>query len=216
MSSSTQADISAVMWDVGGVLTMPMVEAIPEAAKRARVDMAELAPKLLETFMHDGDTNSLAHQLERGEISLDNYLSNMGDIGKEIRKILHPDSPHFVFEFLQRNHDMHAFVDEVAAAGYSTGIISNVVAEWMPWWEAFVHPSDRFDVVMFSCVDGIRKPNTQIFRLAAERLGVTTNQVLFFDDSESMVSAARESGMSALHVTDHHAAIHEARRILNL
>jgi putative hydrolase of the HAD superfamily len=104
----------------------------------------------------------------------------------------------------------------VAAAGYSTGIISNVVAEWMPWWEAFVHPSDRFDVVMFSCVDGIRKPNTQIFRLAAERLGVTTNQVLFFDDSESMVSAARESGMSALHVTDHHAAIHEARRILNL
>jgi epoxide hydrolase-like predicted phosphatase len=206
----------AVVWDVGGVLTMPMVEAIPEAARRAQVNMAELAPKLLETFMHDGDGESAPHRLERGEISLDDYLALMGELGDEIRKILHPDSPHFVFEFLERNHAMHGFVDEVATAGYATGIISNVVTEWLPWWEKFVHPADRFDVVLYSCVDGLRKPNLEIFRKAARRLGVSPNDVIFFDDSESMVVAAREAGMHTVHVTNSDEAITEARRLLDV
>ena len=216
MTAAAATGFKAVVWDVGGVLTMPMVEAIPEAARRARVDMAELAPKLMETFMHDGDTDSAPHRLERGEISLDDYLAHMGELGDEIRKILHPESPHFVFEFLERNHAMHDFVDEVTAAGYLTGIISNVVAEWLPWWETFVHPAQRFDVVLYSCVDGVRKPNIEIFRMAARRLGVSTHDVLFFDDSASMVTAAREAGMHTVHVTDGDAAIAEARLLLGL
>lgn len=216
MTSGPSLDFKAVVWDVGGVLTMPMVEAIPEAARRAQVDMAELAPKLLETFMHDGDTESAPHRLERGEISLDDYLAHMGGLGGEIRKILHPDSPHFVFEFLERNPAMHDFVDEVAAAGFATGIISNVVAEWLPWWEKFVHPAERFDVVLYSCVDGVRKPNLEIFRMAAQRLDVSTQDVLFLDDSESMVAAAQEAGMHTVHVTNGNEAIAEARRLLGL
>ena len=206
----------AVVWDVGGVLTMPMVDAIPEAARRAQVDMAALAPRLMETFMHDGDTDSPPHRLERGEISLDDYLIHMGDLGDEIRKILHPDSPHFVFEFLERNHTMHDFVDEVTAAGYLTGIISNVVTEWLPWWEKFVHPAQRFDMVLYSCVDGLRKPNIEIFRTAIQRFEVAPQDVLFFDDSESMVNAAREAGIHTIHVTNSDEAIAEARRLLSL
>jgi putative hydrolase of the HAD superfamily len=210
------ARFKAVLWDVGGVLTMPMVEAIPEAARRAQVNMAELAPKLLETFMHDGDGDSAPHRLERGEISLDDYLTHMGELGSEIRKILHPDSPHFVFDFLERNHAMHDFVDEVTKAGYATGIISNVVAEWLPWWEKFVHPAERFDVILYSCIDGVRKPNIEIFLAAARRLDVSPNDVLFFDDSESMVTAARGVGMHTIHVTNSDEAIAMARQLLDI
>ncbi|MFJ7775819.1 HAD-IA family hydrolase [Streptomyces yangpuensis] len=55
------------------------------------------------------------------------------------------------------------------------------------------------DCVVNTARIGVAKPDPQVYRIAAERLGVTVGRCLFVDDTAVNVVAAREVGMSALH-----------------
>ncbi|MFF8532043.1 HAD-IA family hydrolase [Streptomyces sp. SAS_267] len=46
---------------------------------------------------------------------------------------------------------------------------------------------------------GIAKPDPRVYRIAAERVGATTERCLFVDDIAANVTAARETGMTGLH-----------------
>lgn len=206
----------AVCFDVGGVLTHSMESVMPTSILTSGIDFAMLAPIFMEMFVSDSDTDNPGHQLERGEISLNDFVELMGETGQEIRKVLHPDSEHFIMHNLKPALVMHDFVSEVRSAGFSTGIISNVIREWLPWWEDFTPSHDLFDVVLYSCEVGLRKPNTSIFLSAAQQLNYSPDEILYFDDFLPMVESARKVGMKVIHVTDHTAAIAEARELLGL
>lgn len=206
----------AVCFDVGGVLTHSMESVMPTSILTSGIDFAMLAPIFMEMFVSDSDTDNPGHQLERGEISLNDFVELMGETGQEIRKVLHPDSEHFIMHNLEPALVMHDFVNEVRSAGFSTGIISNVIREWLPWWEDFTPSHDLFDVVLYSCDVGLRKPNTSIFLSAAQQLNYPPDEILYFDDFLPMVESARKVGMKVIHVTDHTAAIAEARELLGL
>ncbi|MGW7607934.1 HAD-IA family hydrolase [Streptomyces sp. NPDC054766] len=46
---------------------------------------------------------------------------------------------------------------------------------------------------------GVVKPDPRVYRIAAERVGVTAERCLFVDDIAVNVTAAREAGMTGLH-----------------
>ncbi len=206
----------AVCFDVGGVLTHSMDSVMPESISASGVDFAKLAPIFMEMFVSDSDTDNPGHQLERGEISIDHFVDIMGDMGTEIRKVLHPDSEHFIMAKLKPAQVMHEFVQEVRDAGFATGIISNVISEWLPWWDNFTPSHELFDVVLYSCDVGLRKPSTSIYLSAAQQLNYSPEEIVYLDDFLPMVEAARKVGMRVVHVTDHAAAIAEARELLGL
>jgi putative hydrolase of the HAD superfamily len=56
-----------------------------------------------------------------------------------------------------------------------------------------------FDDVISSAVVGMAKPEPRIYQLAAERLRMAIDECLFIDDLERNVTAARETGMAAVH-----------------
>ena len=62
-----------------------------------------------------------------------------------------------------------------------------------------VRLSDLFDDVVVSAEVGLAKPDPEVFRLAARRLGVPPEACVFVDDWEVNVAAAREVGMAAVH-----------------
>jgi epoxide hydrolase-like predicted phosphatase len=55
-----------------------------------------------------------------------------------------------------------------------------------------------FDVVMVSAEVGLIKPDPQIYRLTAERLGVEPSECVFIDDIEPLVDGARAVGMQGI------------------
>jgi putative hydrolase of the HAD superfamily len=71
--------------------------------------------------------------------------------------------------------------------------------------EALAHElapvGDAFDHVLISWRLGAAKPEPQAFHLATAALGVAPEQVLFADDSEVNVAAAREAGWRAIPFT---------------
>ena len=111
---------------------------------------------------------------------------------------------------------MHDFVQEVRNANFATGIISNVISEWLPWWENFTPTHELFNVVLYSCDVGLRKPNASIYLSAAQQLNFAPEEIVYLDDFLPMAEAARKVGMKVIHVTDHAAAIAEARELLGL
>jgi len=189
---------------------------MPQAAIAAGIDLEKLGPIFMEMFISEGDTDNPGHQLERGEISMDHFVSIMGDMGTEIRKVLHPASEHFIMAKLEPAQVMHDFVQEVRDANFATGIISNVISEWLPWWDDFTPSHELFDVVLYSCDVGLRKPNASIYLSAAQQLNFAPEEIVYLDDFLPMAEAARKVGMKVVHVTDHAAAIAEARELLGL
>lgn len=63
--------------------------------------------------------------------------------------------------------------------------------------------ADHFDELFFSCDLGVAKPDPGYFRAMLERLGHGPEGVVFIDDREDNVEAARSVGIDA-HLHSHH------------
>ena len=70
----------AVIFDVAGVLTEGLGAILLEAAAGIEGDLDQLAEALIPVFMGEGDSDVAGHRLERGEITLDFFLSSLGNV----------------------------------------------------------------------------------------------------------------------------------------
>ncbi|GLZ11172.1 HAD superfamily hydrolase [Actinomadura sp. NBRC 104425] len=93
---------------------------------------------------------------------------------------------------------MVELVVELADRGRTLGLLSNIIGELVPRFETR-HGEwlSRFAALTYSCRIGVAKPDPRAYLICAERLGVAPGEVLFFDDREVNVVAAREAGMRA-------------------
>ena len=113
----------------------------------------------------------------------------------------------------QPNQEMIDWAAALQRAGIKTGILSNLgdameagILERFPWLADFVHKT-------FSHRLGIAKPDPAIYRHAAEGLGVQASNILFVDDREENIAAARSAGMLTVQYTDHVSFIAEMNRM---
>jgi putative hydrolase of the HAD superfamily len=56
-----------------------------------------------------------------------------------------------------------------------------------------------FDQVIVSAEIGLVKPDPEIYRLAANKLGVSPDECIFIDDRKSFTDSAAKIGMSSIH-----------------
>jgi putative hydrolase of the HAD superfamily len=55
-----------------------------------------------------------------------------------------------------------------------------------------------FDAEVFSCLEGIRKPQKEIYELTLTRLGVFPGQTLFIDDKPDLIDGAKRLGINTI------------------
>ena len=79
------------------------------------------------------------------------------------------------------------------------GLLSNSAPEHEAHIPRF---AGLFDAVCFSHRMGLRKPDAPAYLEAARRLGAQPEEVVFIDDKERNIAAARRAGMFAVHFTD--------------
>ncbi|TDC85220.1 HAD family phosphatase [Actinomadura sp. 7K507] len=93
---------------------------------------------------------------------------------------------------------MVALVHELADEGRTLGLLSNIISDLVPRFEAR-HGDwlSRFDTLTYSCRIGVAKPDPRAYEICAGDLGVDPADVIFFDDTERNVLGARETGMRA-------------------
>lgn len=73
---------------------------------------------------------------------------------------------------------------------------------------------DRFDVFIESSVEGLRKPDPAIYRLACERLGARPEEMIFLDDIGGNLKPAQAMGMATIKVDEPEQALRELSKLV--
>lgn len=95
-----------------------------------------------------------------------------------------------------------------------TGILSNSFVGAREREQAAYGFEDLVDDIVYSHEVGMSKPDSRIFELTCERLAVRPDEVIFVDDVESHVAAAREVGLHGVHYRENAQVIREIEKLV--
>jgi len=211
-SRSGGPKVEAVVFDWGGVITIPPGPVIEKLYKEVDIDQKKLRTRRAE--YRDDDPDSQFAKLERGELSLDAYLTWSHSDLPGAEAIWDPTSPHFLFSHLKVVPEVVNRISQLRQRGLITGLLTNNIAEAWPMVTEALDVEKLFDVVVNSAFVGMRKPEERIYTHLLEELAMEPENVLFLDDNRLNVDAARARGIQVIEVSEPLAAWTKIEQIL--
>jgi putative hydrolase of the HAD superfamily len=211
-----QGMIEAVISDFGGVLTTPLIQSFMAFQDETGITTEELGHAMQAATEAHG-VNPL-FQMERGEISEEEFLDRLTEALEPL--LGHRPEMHrfkeIYFEALEPNPPMIELMRELKAAGYRMAMLTNNVKEWEPLWRSMLPVDEIFETVVDSAFVGCRKPESRIYAITLERLGLPAESCLFVDDVKVNCEGAERAGIAAVHFQENEQAIGEIRSLLEL
>ncbi len=206
--------IKAVISDFGGVLTTPLIQSFMSFQDKTGITTEVLGKGMQAATEANGD-NPL-FEMERGEITEVAFLEKLTD---SLEPLLghRPEMHRFkeiYFEALNSNPPMIELMQELKAAGYRMGMLTNNVREWEPLWRPMLPVDEIFETVVDSGFVGCRKPEAKIYAITLDRIGLPAESCLFVDDVLVNCEGAEKAGMTAVHFQDNEQAIADVRAAL--
>jgi putative hydrolase of the HAD superfamily len=188
------AEISTLLWDVGGVLLTNGWDRTERAA-------------VLEQFALDGAAFEQRHEIandawEKGLMTAEQYL---------LQTVFYEPRPFTPGVFLQAMkerslllpHGALRILQELAASEeVELAILNNEARELNDYRIERFEFGRYFDVFLSSCYLGLRKPDPKIFELALDVLQRDPEEVAFIDDRPGNCAAAEALGIQAIHYQD--------------
>ena len=197
----------ALIVDFGGVLTSNVFESFRAFAEAEGIDRDAVRA----LFRERGEGLDLLRQLERGELEIPEFEERFGPL-LGVRQT--NGMVERLFAGVQVDEAMVDAVRSVKASGRPTGLISN---SWGGTsYDRVSDPAELFDVMVISGEVGLNKPEPEIFRLAADRLGVAPDECVFVDDLRENCEGAEAVGMTAILHRGAERTVPELERLLGL
>jgi epoxide hydrolase-like predicted phosphatase len=192
--------------DFGGVLTTNVFESF-----RQFCEAEGLEPNTVkEMFRSRGEGLSLLRQLERGELTVEQFEPKFG----AVLGIERTDGMvERLFAGVGPDERMVDAVRRTRAAGIPTGLISN---SWgrTTYDEQLIE--ELFDAAVISGDVGLHKPEPEIFHLGAEKIGVAPGDCVFVDDLRENCEGAEAVGMTAILHRGADSTLPELERLLGI
>jgi len=179
--------IESVIFDWGGVLINDPAPGLMQYCTKALCVANEDYIKAHSKFADD---------FHKGLICEDTFWEQ---ICSELN-VPKPDIPSlwaeaFEAAYIPRN-DMFSMAASLQENGYRTAILSNTE---LPAMQYFLQQRyDMFDVLVFSCAEGVKKPDRKIYELTLEKLGSLPEQSVFIDDNPEYINGAKEVGINTV------------------
>ncbi len=203
--------IKAILWDFGGVFTTSPFEAF------ARFERAHGLPKdFIRTINSTNpDTNAWA-QFESSAIDVDGFdtafraeAEALGHSvqGKDVLELLSGEfRPRMVaaLSTCKEHYKVACITNNMKKAGEGPAMAATDERA-----QTAATVMAQFDIVVESSVEGVRKPNPRIYRIACDRLGVRPEESVFLDDLGINLKPARAMGMTTIKVVDVDQALKE-------
>ena len=203
--------IKAILWDFGGVFTTSPFEAF------ARFERAHGLPEdFIRTINSTNpDTNAWA-QFESSAIDVDGFdtafraeAEALGHSvrGKDVLELLSGEfRPRMVaaLSTCKEHYKVACITNNMKKAGEGPAMAATDERA-----QTAATVMAQFDIVVESSVEGVRKPNPRIYRVACDRLGVRPEESVFLDDLGINLKPARAMGMTTIKVVDEDQALKE-------
>jgi epoxide hydrolase-like predicted phosphatase len=187
-----------LLLDYGGVMTTSMGRAFAAFAVGAGVDPERFKAVIDEAYgAGGGDPHGMVAGLERGTVPMAEFERWLaGRLSPGAATPVTPDGLRArLFAGMEPDPAMADAAAAARAAGIRTGLVSNSWGDSGYERDRF---GDLFDAVVISAEVGLRKPDPEIYLLAAERIGVGPAECVFVDDLLHNADGARAVGMEAL------------------
>jgi putative hydrolase of the HAD superfamily len=202
--------LRGLLVDYGGVLTNPLPEFMAEWVKADGIDPDRFA-ELMRRWLGPGSDRNPVHDLETGRIGATEFERLLAAelIEQTPAQVDAADRAAGMltrmFSGMRVEASMVDVVRTARAAGVRTGLLSN---SWgldyeRDGWDAL------FDAVVISGEVGLRKPDPAIYALAARRLDLPPEQIVFVDDLRPNVRAAAAAGMVGVQHVDLESTVSE-------
>ena len=188
MTQRRDGALDGLLVDFGGVLTTNVFESF-----RAFSEAEGLEPNAVKLlFRERGEGLALLRQLEKGELGVDEFSERFAPVlgVRQAEGLVDR-----LFAGVQPDERMIAAVRMVHDAAVPTGLISN---SWGGTTYDTALIEELFDGVVISGEVGLHKPDPEIFRLGAERIGVAPERCVFVDDLRENCAGAESVGMTAI------------------
>jgi putative hydrolase of the HAD superfamily len=211
------AEIRAVLWDFGGVMT----ESPFLAFRRFEREHGLPVDFLRRINSQNHDSNAWA-RFERAELSPQQFdeafaaetrLAGHEVRGLDVIDLLHGEIRPAMVTALKacKMHFTNACVTNNVNAGPGRGL-DRERSRATEWRRIF----DLFDVIIESSKIGQRKPEVRFFQRACEQLGIVASQAVYLDDLGSNLKPARTMGMHTIKVDNPDVAIAELEAVLGI
>jgi putative hydrolase of the HAD superfamily len=182
--------LPGLLVDYGGVLTTNVWDSFRTFCEAEGIDREEVK----RAFRDRPDAMALLRRLEAGELTEEEFSPLFGAI-IGVREDRHEGLVDRLFAGMQPEEGMIEALRRARAAGLKTGLISNSWGRGRYDRDSF---SELFDDVVISGEVGLYKPQPEIFRLGAERVGLQPAECVFVDDLRENCEGAEAVGMTAV------------------
>jgi len=186
--------IRALVLDFGNVISEPH-----DTGCYAR--MADISGLSTEFFMKA--FWKFRPEFDRGDINgMQMYRDVLADSGISLpeteldslaRKLLDED----LGSWFHISREVTEWALGLQAGGLRLGILSNMPHDFMDRFGDRIELFTKADVAVFSCFVNQIKPEPPIYQTLIERIGCAPEEIVFFDDLEANVAAARRAGINA-------------------
>ena len=195
--------LRGLLVDYGGVLTNPLPEFMAKWVETDGIDPDRFA-ELMRRWLGPGAGRNPVHDLETGRISAAEFEGLLAAELLERSEAAEGQADRAagmltrMFAGMRVEPSMVDVVRAARTAGVRTGLLSN---SWgldyeRDGWDTL------FDAVVISGEVGLRKPDPAIYALAAQRLALPPEQIVFVDDLRPNVRAAAAAGMVGVEHVD--------------
>jgi putative hydrolase of the HAD superfamily len=190
----------ALIVDWYGVMTQDLDSAIGAWAESDGISYVTWREAMREWFGPAGYVDATlnpVHALERGELEVPQFEQELARRLNATGANVEPDGlVARMFEHFAHAPDMAGLVRRARASGLATALLSNSWGD-----DRYVRDGwdEMFDVVVISGEVGMRKPESRIFSLVVERLGVQPHECIFVDDHDANIQAAAALGIIGVH-----------------
>lgn len=217
MSNPSSETTTAILWDFGGVFTSSPFEAFNALEEKLGLP----TDFIRQTNAINPEGNAWA-KFESNSVSIEDFDELFAAEtearghrvqGKEVIAVLSGRLRPRMVEVLKlcKTRYKVACITNNVKAGEGPGMARNkdkadAVAEVMA----------LFDLVVESSVEGVRKPNPEIYQRTCERLGVPCNEAIFLDDLGINLKPAKALGMRTIKVISEDQAITDLAALTGL
>jgi len=209
--------IEAILWDFGGVLTSSPFEAFNRYEQEHGLPV-----DFIRTINATNPESNAWARFESSQISIEEFDEEFAQEsaqaghrvpGRAVIALLSGDvRPRMVSVLDQcKQHFQVACITNNVKSGRGPGMASDEQRA-----NAVRSVMERFDLVVESSIEGIRKPDPRIYQLTCERLAVDPRQAVFLDDLGVNLKPARALGMRTIKVISENQAISELAEITSL
>lgn len=197
-------NIKAVIFDYGNVLTFPQTQN----------DLDKMVNILGVEFISFNDSYYKFRDLyDGGEVNGFGYWKL---VSEDLKCKLDDDTLHYLAKFdldswYNQNRDMWDLVLKLKSS-YKTALLSNNLHELVVRMEAELELQKYFDVITFSYIHGIVKPDKRLYEHCLNDLNLKPQETIFIDDREINIQAANELGINGIVFKDYDSLLNDLQK----